>query len=302
MKDIFQPTNYVILSLALILVISGNTSAECLPDSAVPIQVRKARIVALGEMHGTMEAQKFTGDLLCSLASDGRSIILGLEIPSSEQSQINAYVAGGSEDDFLKSMATSPFWNQKYQNGLASSAVANLIKEVRALRARGMHVRVNTVDGNPRWYELGVTRDEIMVQNLQGVLSADPSASILFLAGNAHTKRTEGLPFNASFKSAIHLIREKNIVTLLMQYTEGTAWYCFKGETICLPKSQKSDLRITKAPKKIELDPSLLPDYDGYFFVGSITASPPAVDGLLRNVRLTFRTSEKPAGLPTTAP
>ena len=283
MNDIFKFTNHVILSIALMLAIPSNSSAECLPDSVVPIQVREARIVALGEMHGTMEAQKFTGDLLCSLASHGRSIILGLEIPSSEQPQIDAYVAGGAEDNFLNSMASSPFWNQKFQNGLASSAMADLIKKVRALRAEGMRVRINAIDRKPKWYELWVTRDEIMAQNIQGVLIADPSASILFLAGNAHTKKTVGSPFNASYKSAIHLIREKNLVTLLMQYTDGTAWYCFKGESICRPKTQKSYLRVTQTPKIIELVPSLLPDYDGYFFVGAITASPPAVDRLLRN-------------------
>lgn len=283
MNDIFKLANHVILSLTLIFAIPSNTSADCLPDSVVPIQVRDARIVALGEMHGTTEAQKFTGDLLCSLASHGKSIILGLEIPSSEQLQINTYVAGGAEDDFLESMMVSPFWNQKYQNGLASSAMADLIKEVRVLRARGMHVQVNAIDRKSRWYELGLTRDEIMARNLQSVLSENPSASILLLAGNAHTKKTDGLLFKSSFKSAIHLIKEKNIVSLLMQYLDGTAWYCFKEEPRCQPKTQKSYLRVTRTPKIIELDPSLLPDYDGYFFVGSITASPPAVDRLLKN-------------------
>jgi len=157
MCDIFKFILPCILIFSLILVIPSITSAECLPESVVPKQVREARIVALGEMHGTMESQKFTGDLLCTLASDGRSIILGLEIPNTEQPQINAYVAGGHEDDFLKTMATSHFWNQNSQNGLASRAMADLIKEVRALRAKGMRVQVNAVDGNPRWYELGVT-------------------------------------------------------------------------------------------------------------------------------------------------
>ncbi len=80
--------------LAVMLTTVGIASAECLPTSAVPAQVRAARIVALGEIHGTMEAQKFAGDLLCTLANDGRAIILGLEIPSTEQPQIDVYVAG----------------------------------------------------------------------------------------------------------------------------------------------------------------------------------------------------------------
>ena len=146
-----------------------------------------------------------------------------------------------------------------------------------------MNVRVYAIDGKPEWFELWLTRDEIMARNIESALSADPSASFLLLAGNAHNKKTKGTPFNASFKSAIHFIREKNIVSLLMQWTDGTAWYCFKGETICQPKSQKSYLRVTHTPKIIELDPTLLPDYDGYFFVGAITASPPAVGRISHN-------------------
>lgn len=269
-------------SIAL-FVISGAAMGQCLSLSEVPTRIREARLVALGETHGTMEAPAFAARLLCALANAKKPTLLGLEIPGSEQPTIDAFVSGGSEVEFLASMRTSRFWNRDVQDGRSSKAMVTLIEFARALRMRGRQVRVLAIDAMPSQVTPGITRDKIMALNLEAALHAEPEATILLLVGNMHNRKAEGAPFDASFRSAVNLMSEEKIISLLMQHAGGSAWVCendTEGKSNCGVKRRMFPMNDRSSPRLVELDRRLLPDYDGYFFVGAINASPPAVERL----------------------
>lgn len=269
-------------SIALSL-ISGVAMGQCLSLSDVPARIREARLVALGETHGTMEAPAFAARLLCALANAKKLTLLGLEIPGSEQSTIDAFVSGGSEVEFRNSMRTSRFWNRDVQDGRSSMAMVTLIEFARDLRMRGRQVRVLAFDVTPSQVTAGITRDKIMALNLESALRAEPDATILLLVGNMHNRKAEGAPHDATFRSAVNLMSEEKIISLLMQHAGGSAWFCAndtEGKSSCGVKRGMFSMNDRSSPKLVELDRRLLPDYDGYFFVGAINASPPAVERL----------------------
>jgi hypothetical protein len=273
----------LLIASSLLTILSTHAShAGCLPSSAVPSKVRDARVVVLGEIHGTAEAPSFAGDLLCLLARDGGRVVLALEIPSDQQPEIDAYVSGGSKAEFIRSaMASRNFWARNAHDGRSSKAMLGLIEQVRALRTQGLPVTILAFDQAPSQYGPEVLRDEVMAENLRASIVADPEAMLLVLVGSVHAAKSVGTSFDPQYLPAINILREERLVSLQMTHSGGDAWACF-GSTIqdldCGPKTLRPTAPDRHGKQRITLDSRLLPAFDGYFTVKHVTASPPAID------------------------
>lgn len=214
------------------------------------------------------------------LALAGKPVVLALELPSSEQQPIDAFISGGSEARFTESLHTSPFWSRKVQDGRSSEAMLTLLRQVRSLRAQGSSISVVAIDVGADQRKSGVTRDESMAANLASALESHPQSHLVALLGSVHARRTAGTPYDPTFRPAVHLLRARPLVSLLMVHTEGEAWVC-QGATMqelsCGATHRDANHPPTGSAPIVLLGSSASPAYDGHFFIGAITASPPAV-------------------------
>lgn len=152
----------------------------------------------IGEMHGTWEYPRLVGRLAELAVDRGLPVLVGLEIPMTEQPAIDAYVTGASPD----APTGSSFWHRdpRHDDGRAGEALAELLATLRAAAGRG---RVQVCAFDTPWGEEGTIvppeqvplyttpRDQVMADNLtQAVERAGGPDGLctLVLAGNIHTR------------------------------------------------------------------------------------------------------------------
>lgn len=249
-------------------------SASCAEEIDIPKTVQDARVIVLGEVHGTAQIPALAAALLCRLAQPATSVLLALEIPSEQQVAIDAFVDGGASDDFERHNSNAWFWTRSFQDGRSSSAMLKLISEVRAMRARGADVQVLAFDRGAKQRDPAITRDEVMARNILAAMEKRPGLKVLVLAGNVHAKKTAGSRSDSEFKSATFLLNGTKALSFLMRSAGGDAWVCSGGT--CGPRSGWGSPSAVLDRRRLVLDDTVQPDFDGFFDVGRITASPPA--------------------------
>src|SRR4051812_7743744 len=60
-------------------------------------EFKKYKVILVGEIHGTKEAPSFILGLAQTLATKNQPLLIGLEIPSSEQGAITSYLNSGDD-------------------------------------------------------------------------------------------------------------------------------------------------------------------------------------------------------------
>ena len=262
--------------LFLVLTFSAAIAAaveDCPPIDGSDALYRPGRILLLGEIHGTVESPAFTANIACHAAEAGLSVIVGLELLSSDQALVDAYLdsAGSAED--REALVSSEQWRRDYQDGRTSRAMVDLIDGVRRLRARELAVSVVLFDapGNLG----GQARDREMGRELARTVEANPAAFVVVLTGNRHSRTTRGLPRNAEFEPMGLVLSDQSgrvVTSLEAGHRGGSAW-------VCAPDCGAIRLsgRDTAAAWSVELDESTRPPgHSGWYHLGTITASPPA--------------------------
>lgn len=267
--------------VALMLAMSGLqlALAQCLPAGAVPNAVMSAKVLVLGELHGTEQAPAFAAALLCTLVAEFNPWILAIELQADEQAPLEAYLRTGDELALAEHLRSSFVWSTDVHDGKRSAAMLGLIKQARALVAQGKPVRILAFDVPSQSGGPAMDRHEAMANALQRALQAHPDHQLLVLTGTSHAAKTAAASFNPSSPSAIARLAHPQTVSLRMASEGGTAWVCMgvmHGRPDCSAKPfAASGRRANKQPfDLIEPTPR---GFDGYFYVGKISASPPAV-------------------------
>ena len=255
---------------------------ECgLPIIGLGKQVKKGGVLLLGEMHGTQEVPRFLAQTVCQVTVAGTPVTVGLELPLENQSRVDAFLeSAGTEDDWLKLME-APFWRSPYPDGRSSEAVANLLEQLRQLRASGLDVEAFVFD-HPRGQ--GQQRENAMAATVQHQVQSAPGRFYVVLSGNVHARTKAGLPWDAEYQPMGLLLKKKldEVVALDMAYDSGSAWICAvdnKGA------KNKLDCGIRNAKGRDNGDRFFVHRWDGandagyhgVFYVGPVSASAPAV-------------------------
>ncbi|RKG61201.1 hypothetical protein D7X30_07035, partial [Corallococcus sp. AB011P] len=103
-------------------------------------------VLLLGELHGTQEVPRFIAQSVCQLVTSGMPVTVGLELPVENEDRITTFLQSqGGEVNWLKLME-APFWRSPYPDGRGSEAVANMLEQLRHLRAQGLDVAVFVYD------------------------------------------------------------------------------------------------------------------------------------------------------------
>jgi hypothetical protein len=251
---------------------AGN-AAPCAAPDAVPAAVLDAPLLVFGEVHGTREVPDFVIGYLCAAAKQQRKLTLAVEFPSEEQSAFDTFMASSGTAQDAQRFTGTPFWRRAAQDGRTSIDMLRLFDSVRALRAGGADIKLIGIDGNVPT----ARRDAFMADKLRTELRQGAGRQVVALIGGLHAIRSKGTRFNPQQESAVYLLADRRPLALTVGTAGGTAWVCQGGAPGSCHATAWDINRITPAPATPF---SLVPpsaQFDGVFFVGATTASPPAI-------------------------
>jgi len=250
---------------------SSGSSTTCAALDAVPPAVLDAPFLVFGEVHGTREVPAFVAAYLCAAAKAQRRIALALEYPAGEQHALDAFMASGGKEQDVRRLTGTAFWSRDRQDGRTSAAMLRMLDSIRALRTSNADIKVVAIDGDGA----PAGRDAFMAGKLRTELDGGADRQLLLLIGGLHAVRTKGNRFNPHYESAVYLLADKRPLALTVGTSGGTAWVC-QGPTPASCRATNWDInRVSPAPRTAF---SLVPpssQFDGVFFVGATTASPP---------------------------
>ena len=232
-------------------------------------------MIVVGDLHGTVEIPAFVASLVTRLSED-QPVVLALEMTRQDTAGLDAFLASDGERPAIDRVLRDAWWQFPSQDGRRSVAMLDLIRTVRDLRVHGATITVACFDAGPgdtRPRDPG-GREKFMADTLIALRKAHPDAAIVVYVGNLHAMRKAiaqpaGTPRMANQIAAAGI----HYITLTPRYADGTAWVC-RGllATSCGP----SFIAGRDATTGIHLEPSSDGNFDGWFGVGAISASPPA--------------------------
>ncbi len=235
-------------------------------------------VLLLGELHGTQEVPRFIAQSVCQLVTAGIPVTVGLELPVENEARITTFLQSeGGEVDWLKLM-DAPFWRSPYPDGRGSEAVANMLEQLRHLRAQGLDVAVFVYD-HPKLS--GQPREDALTQTVLAQVKATPRRFHLVVSGNVHPRTAKGLPWDTQYKPMGYLLKDQleDVTVLDMAYDSGTAWICAADQ-----QERKLDCGVKEAKGRdngdrffVHVWDSPRDGYHGVFYVGHVTASEPAI-------------------------
>ncbi|GMU00319.1 hypothetical protein KH5H1_44390 [Corallococcus caeni] len=242
-------------------------------------QAKAGGVMLLGELHGTQEVPRFIAQSVCQLVTSGIPVTVGLELPVENEARITTFLQSqGGEVDWLKLME-APFWRSPYPDGRGSAAVANMLEQLRQLRAQGLDVAVFVYD-HPKLS--GQQREDALTKTVLAQVKATPQRFHLVVSGNIHSRTAKGLPWDKQYRPMGYQLKDQldDVTALDMAYDTGTAWICAANE-----QSSKLDCGVKEAKGKDNGDRFFMhtwssankEGYHGVFYVGHVTASEPAV-------------------------
>jgi hypothetical protein len=240
-------------------------------------------VLLVGEMHGTAQAPEVVGRIACHAAARTPDIVvvLGLEITRDNQSAVDAYLASDGAAPAVTALLQSPHFASDMKDGRSSQGMLRLLESVRGWRAAGAVIEVVCFDAGPGVAETPAQRDAAMAKTLIAAHRARPGSTLVVLSGNIHNRTVPGVPWDAAYvPMGVHM-REAfpQLVSLDFRSAGGTFWACVGepgGEVRCgVAQSQGVD----RGPDAFVdvYDARDDKGFDGVLYVGTTTASEPAV-------------------------
>ena len=247
-------------------------------------QAKPGKVMLMGELHGTQEVPRFIAQSACQAAQAGVPVTVGLELPVESQERIARFIASeGTEEDWRKLMEAG-FWRSPYPDGRSSEAMANLLEQLRGLRAQGMDVNAFVFD-HPNLK--GQEREIAMAKTVFSHVTKGPKRFYMTVSGNVHPRTRKGLPWDRDYRPMGLLLSQNldddDVIALDMAYDSGSAWICAED-----PRVAESRLHcgVRRATGRDNGDRAFIhlfggrtrDGFHGVFYVGKVTASVPAVN------------------------
>lgn len=252
------------------------SAPNCAGAVEVPVSVLQRRIVVFGEIYGTNEAPEFVSDYVCLLSRSSKEILLGVEAPALEESNLLEFINGHGDANSRRKLLSGQHWKTLSPDGRTSIAMFSLIEQVRKLRVAGVDISIFAFDR----CGIGQARGRAMGACIRDRIKSSPSASIVILVGNLHAMKQLGRPGAADFEPMVKTIADLRPISLNMSFKSGSAWMCRSAKS-CGPVAVSGSWPLFKRSRGITLSgTSTSGMFDGEFFIGAITASPPAVSSL----------------------
>lgn len=265
---------------------SGPAKPECnaYEGAASITGLADSHIIVFGEaVHGTNESPDALFGLACLLAEEGVPVLVGLEAERTFGDELDAFLDHGDVAALYR--ATSGMWD--VHDGRSSEAILQLLRNLAGLRAAGLDVSVFAFDASWRldheqqadWATVG--RDAKMAEVVDEA-ARDFSGGILLLTGGFHARKQIFDYEDTPFVPMATGITARPVLSLEMRHAGGAGWIIgeidgqpFKGALDLMSLSQEG------APARAFVlgeheDHRDRVHWDGVYYTGAITASPPA--------------------------
>ena len=287
------------LGLSLIIASCANNTSpsqalnlECEPyeNADQVLQFAPDHLIIFGEMHGTVESVEGFQQFVCSTLERGFPVRLGLETGHAQSVALDSALATPFDDTRVRDAAPQ-FWSTP--DGKGTEAALKFLKQVSAWRAAGFDVSVFTYDSEPADFrgakDIARMRDATMAREIDRQLE-DFNGAVLVLTGGFHA-RTKQFEFaGQQFFPMASEITGRPVLSLSMKYGPGEAWV---NATV---QNEDGSIESSIGPLKVsgnvgddtslrvfDLEVQAEELYDGYYFTGPITPSPPAFPELLED-------------------
>lgn len=232
-------------------------------------------IVMVGELHGTNEAPAAFGRLVCRAAERAHpgGVLVGLEIPRGDQAAIDGALAAADDETARTRLLATTHFSDESHDGRDSEAMLALLLELRRQRRAGLGIEIVAFDMDPATITPASDRDLEMARELGEAIDAHPDTTVLAYAGNLHTRRHALPRVQRHPPMAERLLADHpELVALDFASSGGTFWACI-DDTCGAQRGQGNG----RGPDPfVELSDAQGDAYDGFLYVGPITASPPA--------------------------
>lgn len=282
---------------------SGQSAAAQLPQpirGSEQVAALKPAYVVFGELHGTAEAPKFFGDVAASLVRQGKRILVAVELNASGNQDLQA--AWIRQDGELSKTLDMSEWVQR-RDGVTSKAMLDMLSGLQRLNAATGKVSIVAFNGyrdeaqRKRLEPLGrqAGHEAAQAENIAAATHMSAAEVTLVLVGNLHARKKPVERRGQSYDPmAMYLNRSGPLVALNMVYSGGTAWNCqMKADAKPASMMQITDDMVECANHPVagmagktsepymaigstsDIDFGGL--YDGYYWLGAISGSGPAV-------------------------
>lgn len=269
------------------------------PEGWDDVKARNPDFVVFGELHGTAEAPALIARLLCAEAMLGHRVLLAVEHA--------AYYNAGWQDAWALSpeafRATLPDLGWRGQeDGVASEAMLAMVLDAHALQNKGAVIDIVAFNGardpaqKARFADLPSQgpHEASQAENIADAAAGKDYDRVIVLVGGLHAATAPlssgGPPFEPM---AMRLRGYGKVLSLAMQHAGGKSWNCqlTQGTKPAPGQAVTDDMLACAAfPSSAEgasdrpphiavgefVEPNLARRFDGTFWVGPISASPPA--------------------------
>ena len=310
------------VALALGFIFSPGASAQQASDEPAcalpfefPAETLEARILMVGEAHGTHESFRLAGELACTFARSGAPVTVAIEMSRAEQPALDAYLASDGEEAARSALISRPHWET---NTLANVALLAMMEQLRGLRRSGASVSLMAIDASPadlaspptltpeqeegvRAYVrrglgegaeaeaqlptfrnmIAVTtiRDRIMAQLVGDAVRRDSARRFVVVLGGAHISKLGGTPFPGVDSMASILVSQGvSLTSLNVTHQGGSFWGCLITGGNCGPHEFPEfllDARAAGRSPGVSMTDEF-PGYDGMIVFERVTAAEPA--------------------------
>jgi hypothetical protein len=260
--------------LSLLLAAATPQAPAChdIPAWEKILAKKDVRYVVFGEMHGTNEMPEIFADAVC-LTSQKRKTVVALEMPETEQPQIDAWLASDGGADAKQALFATPFWNSTFKDGRSSEAMFRLLEQLRSMHKCG---RVKAVIAFQPVKKSPDAREDYEKDMAKLIAAKKPKGAMtLVLVGNVHAMRTEFERPNFRYlPMAGHLPKAETLAFNIISDGVSSMWACMGPEAKCGPNTFGRE--GIKNPRGVTLTSESDQPYDGTVFLGtSTTASVP---------------------------
>lgn len=228
------------------------------------------RFVAVGEMHGTVEAPAAFADLVCLALEKGPVTVL-LEYPVQMQPTFDAFMAEPDEATARAILLAYPNGPFRFHDGRGSEAMLAMFQRFRTLHQAGGDLKLlASVPDSPRIEGFTQSHAELdRAQLWSAAARAAPERRMMIFVGSVHAGKARRVGSSIGLPAAAHF-RPEEVLSLYVASDGGEAWNCREecGPTPVSPLDLGDRRGVVIAP---EADGA----FDGYLAVGPATASPP---------------------------
>lgn len=277
------------------------SSLSCgIPNGWDQLSRLNPRYVIFGEIHGTIEAPGFVGAVACALTKEGKRVLVAVELGAPDNPRLQE--AWHSPGNTFETKLLSSGWADR-DDGVTSVAMLALLKRLHELKSSGSDISVVAFNGFSDYaqeHRLSSLpgqepHEAAQAENIKEAANRSVYDYVLILAGVSHARKLEIDHAGEQYRPmAMFLENSGKVVSLRMATSGGTAWNCTLKPGIT-PQQENSvtsgmvecgNHPFMGLPSPSNLAPLGLgnvpgmdddPGYDGYFWLGPVSGSAPAV-------------------------